>query len=30
MAVCQKEVNKLFVGGLAGNAADGILLKGSD
>lgn len=30
MAVCQKEVNKLFVGGLADNAADGILLKGTD
>lgn len=29
LAVCQKEVNTLFAGGLAANAADGILLKGS-
>ena len=30
MAVCQKEVNKLFAGGLGGNAIDGIIIKGSD
>lgn len=30
IAVCEKEVNKLFIGGLADNAADGILVKGSD
>lgn len=30
LAVCAKEVNKVFVGGLADNAADGILLKGTD
>lgn len=29
LALCQKDVNSLFAGGLAGNAADGILLKGS-
>ena len=30
LAVCEKEVNKLFVGGLATGAIDGILLKGFD
>jgi hypothetical protein len=30
IAVCEKEVNKLFIGGLADNAADGMLIKGSD
>ncbi len=30
MAVCQKEVNKLFAGGLADNGSDGFLWKGSD
>lgn len=29
-AVCEREVNKLFIGGLADNGADGILIKGSD
>lgn len=29
LAVCQREVNVLFAGGLADNAADGILIKGS-
>lgn len=29
LAVCQKDVNTLYAGGLAANAADGILLKGS-
>ena len=30
MAVCQKEVNKLFAGGLADNGSDGVIIKGSD
>lgn len=30
IAVCDKEPNKAFFGGLAGNASDGILVKGSD
>jgi hypothetical protein len=29
-AVCDKEPNKLFAGGLADNGSDGILIKGSD
>lgn len=30
LAVCTKEVNKLFAGGLADNASDGILVMGKD
>lgn len=30
LALCMKEVNKVFLGGLADNAADGILIKGTD
>lgn len=30
MAVCEKEVNRLFIGGLADNAADGFAIKGFD
>jgi hypothetical protein len=30
LAVCEKEPNKIFAGGLADNGADGILVKGSD
>ena len=30
MAVCQKEVNKLFAGGLGDNGSDGVIIKGSD
>jgi hypothetical protein len=30
LALCMKEVNKVFMGGLADNAADGIIIKGTD
>lgn len=30
LATCEKEPNKVFAGGLADNASDGILIKGSD
>lgn len=30
LAVCENEPNKVFAGGLADNASDGILIKGSD